>query len=346
MLQNRRAVFRCDASPRIGAGHVVRSMALAAALERRGWDIGFAVNKDAPSSVPALASRKSFVVDEGFDTRSHEPERLRGCFPGADLLVFDHYDRDERDERDSRSNARAIAVIDDLARRHDCDLLIDQTLGRDPGDYRDLVPPGARLLAGANYALLRPEFADARGEALRRRFSSGPPRRLFLSLGATDGDGLLERALHVAIAARPFLEVDIAVGGRTPSLPALREEEHRNPRVRVHADATDIPALMTRADIAIGASGSSAWERCCLGLPSVLVVLGDDQRLVARRLESAGAALLVETEAFEDSLTAVLGALIADENLRRSVARKASEVTDGLGAQRVAEAIELLLSPA
>ena len=128
----KRALFRADATPQLGGGHIYRCLTLAHALSAEGWTCSFACNDGAERVVPWLARSPFHRAD---------PNALGG--DAVDLLVVDHYDLAADDESACRSWATQILVIDDIAnRRHDADMLIDQNLGRRFADYVAIVPTG------------------------------------------------------------------------------------------------------------------------------------------------------------------------------------------------------------
>lgn len=328
-------VFRADASVSLGGGHVQRCLTLAEALHARGRRCGFAVNRDAAYVVPALRERQYPMLE----LDGTEPDALRARWPrGVEWLVVDHYERDAALERACRPWARRILAIDDLAdRAHDCDGLLDQTLGRAEADYRQRVPPHCRLLLGPAYALLRPQFAQAR--AGRRRYTRAA-RRVLVSLGATDAPNATNRILEMLRTTTMRLELDIVLGSAAPHLAAVRATAASLPMPsRVHTDVKDMATLMAQADLAVGAAGTTSWERCCLGLPSVLLVTADNQRAIAAALQAAAAASVCgELDTLDPAaVLAEIERLCADDDARLHMGINAARICDGAGADRVAE---------
>jgi len=339
----RTAIFRADASPAIGGGHVTRCLTLADALATRGWRCAFAVSAETALTVPHLKRTQHgvHVLPAGREADS----TALWCFvdDGCSLLVIDHYGLGTSYEASCRSLARQILVIDDLANRpHDCDILLDQNFGRKCLDYEALVPARALVLVGAPFALLRPEFAAARPAALARRRPGIPVQRILISLGLTDLGGITTRVVRAALDARTGATLDVVLSGRAESLPYLRSLESVSHNVVLHVDSSNMSQLMINADLAIGAAGATSWERCCLGLPTILIALADNQRFVARSLAEAGSVKLLEnTDGFELALTITLRDLWQSEKTRLTLARAAARTIDGNGAERVADAITL-----
>lgn len=332
------AVFRFDATPAIGTGHAMRCLTLADALEAAGWRCLFAIRSETLATVPRKAwlRERALILDQDEDT---EPSRIGARFAnGYDLLVVDHYRRDADFERASRPWARRILAIDDLADRgHDADLLLDPTLGRSLEDYRRLVPPTCRLRLGPRYALLRPQFARWRPTALSRRRGSGPVRRLFVSLGGTDPQDVTSRVLDGVAEAGVGATVDVVVGAAASHTTRVRAKAARMPGVRVHVGVADIAALMAEADLAIGAAGTATWERCCLGLPTLAVVLADNQRGNAAALEASGAArVLGDADRLTPATVAkAVRTLAEDAPARAAMAAASAAACDGLGTARM-----------
>jgi UDP-2,4-diacetamido-2,4,6-trideoxy-beta-L-altropyranose hydrolase len=323
MSAGRLAVFRCDASPEIGGGHVARCRALAMAMAPLGWQCVF-----------AGAAGPGAVAAEG-DAAAQSAE-LRARFPGgAALLVVDHYGLDAAFERGCRDWARRIVAIDDLAdREHDCDVLLDPGLDADAARYRCLMGRDAQLLLGPRFAPLRPGFQQARRGALGRRGVDSTARRILVSFGSTDPRDATRHVLEALLPLRSEIEVDVAIGSGAPGLSRLRN--CLEPGIALHVDADDMPGLMARADIGIGAGGTTSWERCCLGLPAVILTLAGNQRPNANGLAARGAAIDLGDigDCPAGAIRDAVGHLLRAPGARRAMSEAASVICDGRGSQR------------
>lgn len=340
-------VFRCDASPKIGGGHVVRCMALAAAMAEAGWRIGFAVSDETPATVRELEARFGELVP-GFAADGGDAVRLRAVWSGGvDLLVVDHYGLGEPFERQTLGWARRRMAIDDFpTRRHECDVLVDTTHGRKPDEYRHVAPAGALILCGSRYAMLRAPFRKAR-EALAPLASASRPPRLLVTFGMTDSVNATGLALAGLAVAGVDLEVVAVLGSRAPWIGSVKAAVGVQPGWRLVADAdADAMAELTKwADVVVGAPGSASYERCCLGKPSLLLQLVGNQAGNAASLTAAGAAELVgvwpdvDAQAVASSLTR----LLREPGRLAAMSRAAWAVTDGQGVARIASAARGLL---
>ncbi len=332
-------VFRADASPEIGGGHVVRCLALAEHLRERGWRCLFGVRPPTLATVPALQSAGVGIVELCGDPHDEARELGSRLRENAHWLVVDHYARDAAFERAARTWAQRVLAIDDgPGRAHDCDVLLDQTFGRAQRDYRARVPEGCRLLLGPQYALLRAQFAAARPAVLARRRKSAGIERILVSFGATDRRGLALIALDALRSAGLCVTVDVILGRSSPHRAAVHEAAARSPLdVVVHEDVSDMAALMGRADLGIGAAGCTAWERCSLGLPSLIAIDTDNQRDIAAALERTGASVILgRAETLTPKVIAqVLASLARDGDGLASMSAAAAAVCNGQGSERL-----------
>jgi UDP-2,4-diacetamido-2,4,6-trideoxy-beta-L-altropyranose hydrolase len=249
---------------------------------------------------------------------------------GADWLVLDHYGRDAKLERACRPWATRILVLDDLAdRTHDCDLLLDSGLTRRPEDYAGLVPQGTRLLLGPGHALLKPQFAAKRPASLARR-GAGRLARVLVSFGLGEVSAFTAMALYGVRASGLDLAIDVVVGPGV-SVPAARE-----PGIAWHQGLSDLSGLMMDCDLAIGAGGTTSWERSCLGVPSLLAMMAENQRDNIEALVARGAARQAQNA---EAIAAALRAFDADPASLAAMARAAAALCDGGGAGRVIAAM-------
>ena len=336
-------VFRTDSSLNIGAGHIMRCMTLAEEIRRFGGKAVFICRE-----LPGMASHwlaqndwEAITLPRLSNKQDQEPvgeflEIIEKLDQAPDWLVIDHYGIDRRWEKAMRNSVGNIMVIDDLADRpHECDLLLDLTAGRKTEDYQPLVPSSCRLLLGIDYALLRRQFAKERPLALLHHNSSTEVSRILIGFGGTDPKKTAEMALE-ALAGSDY-ELDVLIGSNSPSLPILKKSALKNQAIRLHIDIEDVAALMSSADIALGAGGGTTWERCCMGLPSLLIQTADNQEFLLHELAKIEAASVIgQAESLSASkLKQEIERFTADHSLRNQIGKTGSLLCDGLGAGRV-----------
>lgn len=334
MILRPRILFIANAGPAVGGGHVMRSLSLARALEQHGAECVFL----APPPVAAILD--AFAADMARDdATSLEPDAVADAATGIqfDAVVFDHYGLN-REEHEAVARGRPVLIIDDLADRPlAADVILDSGPARAEADYA-LLAEGARLLLGPQYAPLRPEFAELRDAAVARR--GGPVERVLIALGMTDVGGVTARVVDRLRQRVGNVVLDVVLGGGAPSLASLRRVAAHDPRLRLHVDAQDMAQLILQADIAVGAGGSSSWERCTLGLPTLTIVLAENQRAAAFALAARDATLVIDAADvdFDKAFDRAAVRLMTDAGTRARLTAASLDVCDGLGAPRVAEA--------
>lgn len=257
-----------------------------------------------------------------------------------DWLVVDHYAIDNHWEEMLRTQVRRMMVIDDLVdRRHECDVLLDQNLGREAKDYASKVPSHCTVLAGPCYALLRPEFAELREYSLARR-QHPLVKNLLVTMGGVDASNATGRVLETLknSSLNEGCRITVVMGSSAPWLQQVRELAASMPwPTRVRVGVENMAQLMTDSDLAIGAAGGTSWERCCLGLPTLLVVLAENQWPGAQALKRHAAAVLIgEVDDIEKQLPQAIEAAVQGEILAQ-MGRAASEITDGRGIEKLSE---------
>ena len=330
------AIFLTAASPQSGGGHVLRCLALAESLERHGLRPAFAVDSLTLETVGLLRDSRFQIIE----TAPHDLH-IAEIGQEAGAMIFDAYGFDSFLERRWRHQRTVRIVIDDLAnRRHDCEMLVDHAPGRLAEHYAGLVPADCEILAGPSFALLRSDFRHLRHRALERR-SGAPLRRVLVALGLTDVGGITRRVVEGVLLAGQGLAVDVVVGRGAASLDWLTgAATGASVKVHVDVDGAQMAALMVEADIAVGGGGGASLERCCMALPSLVILLAENQRLIAESLERAGAVTILGDigSVTAETVAVALTSCARDADLRKR-ATIAASIVDGDGADRVSAAI-------
>ena len=333
----------------------MRCLALAETLRRQGADVRFVCREQDGHLCEVIESR-GIPVSRLVRAGDHGPREGNGWLgtswerdaaetasflsgQAVDWLVVDHYGIDARWEQKLASRVKRIMVIDDLADRpHLCDVLLDQNLvAHLHTRYAGRVPERCRMLLGPQFALLQPEYVTARSRATPR---TGALRRIVVAFGGADAPDLTGRALRAVLSlGRADVTVDVVVStaGRLSAIKGLAAGHHQ---VRVHDRLPTLAPLMVDSQLAIGGSGSTTWERLCLGLPALVVTLADNQRPAAAELQRRG--LLRWVGHHDEVDEAELASAIAREIERgadEECSRRALATVDGRGAERVTAAM-------
>ncbi len=347
-------VFRVDSSFQIGSGHVMRCLTLADEFRLLGFEITFVCRVHQGNLNSLIESRGYQVFELGVQANNnhHENKNIYSEWLGAawtrdandfisiikdlqpDIILVDHYALDYRWEHKIKLNTKKLVVIDDLANRpHFCDILIDQTLNRKVNDYRTLVPKNCRLLLGTSYAMLRPDFREWRNVSIENKKYNNMSTVL-ISLGGVDRDNITSDVMRALSDSEIKISSMVVIMGKNaPHLEHIKQlkSEMKIPTI-VLSNIDNMAELMAKSDFAIGAAGATSWERCCMGLPTFMVVLADNQKEIASQLEISGAICLVNKPIYS-TLVHMLKRISKEEIERMSWFAK--ELVDGYGASRV-----------
>lgn len=332
-------VFRFDASPAIGGGHAIRCGALAAELSLQGHRCGFAAN-DAGADIAIANMPNADVFRLSGDD---ETAAMKAKWPnGADWLVVDHYGRDASFEISCKGWSRSILAVDDLPTRpHVADILVDQTLDRTQAEYRGLVHADCKVLAGSEYTLLREEFSAHRAAALARRMALPPSPRIVISFGTSDPGKATLRVLAALQRVKHPIGIDVLVGRLCPHLGEIEAAIRNDARASLTVDPVSMAQHFVDADIAIGAPGMTSWERACLGLPSVVIPVADNQVDNAAALERRGLVTMLPVieRVTEQEIAVAVSSLLDQPERWRVMATAAARLVDGDGVKRVTAAM-------
>lgn len=292
-------LIRVDASSEIGIGHLMRCSALAMRLSGRGAKIKFIcgpLHKDLQDWLRKHNFGLSMLTkNEVSEWKSDLEATLNVVYELAssrsiDLLIVDSYKLAFEWESGLRKFVNRILVIDDLANRpHNCDVLIDQNLHlRIEDRYKNLLPKHTIKFLGPQYASLRPEF-DSPGLF---RVRSGIVKNLLVFFGGAGADKHLVKVIAALSRLGALAPETILLLGHSNPCPDMVYESALGIQNLTILEATDqISTLMSRADLAIGTCGIAAWERCYLGLPSIVVTTAKNQLSDAETLHDMGAVI-------------------------------------------------------
>jgi UDP-2,4-diacetamido-2,4,6-trideoxy-beta-L-altropyranose hydrolase len=303
-----RIVFRTDVSLQIGSGHVMRCLTLADALREQGAECQFICREHeghmtsligqrgypvkalpTPTNTSKPAAKPAHAAWLGCDWEADAEQTRQAIGAGVvDWLIVDHYALDRRWHQALRPYTKRLMVIDDLADRPlDCDILLDQNYGSSPSRYAGLVPQHCLQLHGPEYALLKPAYAEHRAKTRQR---SGAIQRVLIYIGGgadqADLTGQTVRAFdHQELAD---IHLDVVVSAAYTHLSSLQAFSVQRGNVSLHSHLPDLADLMAHADLAIGAGGATTWERCCMGLPTIVISIAENQRRVCEALDMDG----------------------------------------------------------
>jgi len=348
--------IRADAGTKIGTGHVMRCLVLAENLKKRFNEIFF-VSNQIPGNLSDLIENqgykachiRGYVHIEG---QKLQPNKLRKRIENdvsqcikviephkstKNWLLVDHYGIDHIWESKIRSDVEKIIVIDDLAnRRHDCDMLIDQNFYENTVNrYKGLVPKNCVQMAGPRYALLRPEFTIARKKLKRKNVL----KRILVSFGGSDPTNETSKAIHALKLLNLQCKIDVVVGKSNPNKNSIKRLCSSVPYTSFHYQISNMAEIMANADLSIGGGGSMTWERCCMGLPTIVSILSENQRQLTEEVAKIGCVINLGQAGFlrpDDYAHAIKG---IDIKTIQIMSKKCLRLVDGNGARRVTSKI-------
>ncbi|MBJ9986104.1 UDP-2,4-diacetamido-2,4,6-trideoxy-beta-L-altropyranose hydrolase [Acinetobacter sp. S40] len=345
--------FRADASLQIGSGHVVRCLTIADALAIHGHKSYFICRSHQGNLIEFVRQRgyTVYVLPEpslnacqdlteyqrwlGVTEQQDAQETLEILKKHTvDWMIVDHYGLSAIWQQNIRLKVKRIVAIDDLANRlHDADIILDCGLAHTSSDYAKLNYRKGHYLMGPSYALLRPEFHS------KRLWLEQHPKtyhhdklKILVNLGGIDKDNLtgtvLERLSHDQ--QRQYLSVTVVMGINAPWKDLILEQSKKLPFTnKVLINANNMAELMAEHDLAIGAAGSTAWERCCLGLPTIMICMAENQKMIAKDLHDLDVAISLDQADIHEKLSQALQQL--DQERLKLMSQQALTVTNGLG---------------
>lgn len=343
-------LFRVDASIWIGSGHVMRCLVLADSMQEQGWNVTFACLPQKGDMCELITGRGYEVIkltapmewkipkntsdydawlqrdveDDAFETAAHLKD--------IDWVVCDHYAIGEKWQKIIRNISRVkIIAIDDLIRNHQAEIIIDQTLNRKASEYRT----NGIVLSGTNFALLNPSFSKLRNAAKLRTFDTNNPSVL-VTMGGVDLPNASIRILQKLVEWNKCKSITVLLSERSPNFQEVNEFSQLHEKINHISFTSNIANLMMSHDIAIGAPGSTSWERACLGLPSILIPLAENQADICYQLEKEGVCLKLELSEIEESIINRLRFVLSDTE---KISMKSLAICDGKGSDRVIKKI-------
>jgi len=342
-----KVIFRVDASLKMGTGHVMRCLTLAQTLKENGANVKFICRRHEGSLIDKIRSNgfdvHALEVSEEIETdnklvHSHwlgatQQQDSDECIDvlsseGVDWLIVDHYALDEDWHCNLKPYYRKLMVIDDLAdRKFDCDLMLNQNLDAQPEDYKNKVTGKCKFLLGCDYTLLRTEFSELRERALEKRKTTKKIKNILISVGGSD---VHNKTYDILQKIDDDLNTVVILGSLSPHNKMINNYA-KDKNIKVIIDADNMAELMFEADLAIGAGGSTSWERCCLGLPTLLYITAENQRMVAENLEKKSAVVMVKN--LKDDLKMIINNLA----FWKAISKQSQLVCDGMGVKKVQE---------
>ncbi|AOY84370.1 UDP-2,4-diacetamido-2,4,6-trideoxy-beta-L-altropyranose hydrolase [Moorena producens JHB] len=333
-------LIRADASRKIGTGHVMRCLALAQAWLQQGEQVTLLMGTAAPKLKARLKAEGIQVAHLSVSPGSGEDAEqtiAQAKALGATWLVVDGYHFGADYQRVIKEAGLRLLFIDDYghAAHYWADLVLNQNVYAHEGLYPKR-ESYTQLLLGTQYTLLRKEFWPWQGW---QRQIPTVARKVLVTLGGADPDNVTLKVIQALQQVKvEGLEAVVVVGGSNPHYEQLQAAVHDSgAAITLKYNVTNMPELMAWADIAIAAGGSTCWELAFMGNPSLVVILAENQRQVAEKLDACGSAINLgwHTEVLCEPLAAKIHGLLNASELRQEMIEDAQRLVDGEGSARV-----------
>ena len=339
--------IRVDASPEIGIGHIMRCLTLAQELKNNFDKIIFLTRKDSGDFTETIMKNEFEVI---FIPTNNDSDIIKNLITtyseNKNFLLIDHYDVDSNFESSLKNIFEKIFVIDDLAnRKHDCDLLIDQNYYRDLNHrYKKLIQNDTITLLGSKYAIIRPEFRNINKKTIKK---NSQIKKILVSFGGSDPTNECKKALDAlcSIENNQF-EIVAIVGIYNNKFERLKKLYEKYSNIKIYRHVNDLSRLMLNSDLFIGAGGTTTWERFYMGLPSIVIVISDDQKESIEFLSdmghiiNLGLAKNVTMKTYIQTLQKLNSDLIYNMSLNNQ------KLVDGNGSNRIKKQIIELINDA
>ena len=301
-------IIRTDASHTIGIGHLMRCLTISERLRKLGANVEYVI-RDHPGNINEQIQEKGFKVNLlSSSTTNNKQQTLIGYekWLGVkqhidadetiqfvknreiDWIIIDHYALDYKWEERIRLYTKKIMVIDDLAnRKHDCDLLLDQNLLKNMDSrYNDILSEKTVQLLGPQYALLQPEYEKLRVKVKHRH---QPLKHVLIFFGGTDKYNLTGLTLNAFLNNNISLDkIDIVLSQQNSNYIQINDLVDHMSNITLHSNLSSLAPIILNADFAVGAGGATNWERLCLGLPSIVISIAENQKPVSNNLHNMG----------------------------------------------------------
>ncbi|WRS26725.1 UDP-2,4-diacetamido-2,4,6-trideoxy-beta-L-altropyranose hydrolase [Oscillospiraceae bacterium MB08-C2-2] len=333
--------IRADGNAKIGTGHIMRCMSIAVAARRLGGDCTFIT---ADREMEPLLTQRGFSViclESAWDDLEQESEKMQALIRerGIKTLLVDSYFAAEAYLAHLKT-LTCTAYMDDLDEHpYPCHILINYNRYGEELGY-DARYPHTKLLLGSRYAPLREEFSG-----LPAKGTAQTPRSVLVTTGGSDPYNVAGKVVEAA-KAHPLLGgliFHIVAGRFNAHLPQLLELEKNTPGVKVHTGVEKMEPLMSGCDLAVSAAGSTLYELCACGVPTVLFVMADNQikgaQALAQKEMLFGGDVRSQESQWLGAIIEGLEKLAGDAALRRRLSQNAQRLVDGRGAERIAHTL-------
>ena len=341
-------IFRTDATSVIGTGHLMRCLALAQAWKKKGG-ISVFITRCENDKLLSKLKREGFKIIK-VENSQPDPSDLDltinvikdiGTSYTTTWLILDGYHFDDFYQKKIKEQGINLMVIDDMGHLpyYYSDILLNQNINAKNISYNHR--SNTLLLLGLKYVLLREEFL--RWHHWKRSIPD-KARRVLITMGGSDSMNATSLILKIIKKLKlSDIEISVVIGPSNKNFISIQEEISEDPgRYNILKNVNDMSKLLAWADVAISAGGTTCWEMCYMGLPNLIVVLAENQKMVAEYLDNSGSSINlgfyknINQGLFADKFISI----IMDREKRRKMSEAGRSLVDGYGALRVVDILK------
>ncbi len=330
-------LFRADANKEIGTGHVMRCLSIAKGFNAKGEKVLFITADHNGDELIKQNGFQSLCLESNWKAMDDEIDiikyHLSQMHPS--ILVVDSYFVTQKYFSEI-SNVVKVVYIDDFNKEMwNVDTLINYNIYSQSLDYSIYNDTRTELILSPKYAPLRDEF------------KSYPPHNIkkvtdvMVSAGGSDPQKITERLMNNVCDNYPDIDFHFIVGALNPRLDTIKNISQNKANIVLHINEKNMSALMNKCDIAISAAGTTLYELCACGIPTITYTLADNQLMAAEQFSNKEIMLSVgdcrNDDSFISRVEKALCNLVEDMELRKTMSNRMHSLVDGNGVERIIE---------
>lgn len=333
-------IVRADANSFIGTGHIMRCKTIATSLREIGVEVVFVTSDNEANEIIKNSGFENTILDSSWDDLESEIPLFLDVIKkyNPTLVLVDSYCVTKTYFESIKNNTR-IAYIDDLNK--ECwpvDILINYNIYSSVYDYSSYDNTNTSLLLGTSFAPLRTEFVNVNPKSINNK-----PKKILISAGGSDPENITGLIIESLVDEVDFKDIEFhfLVGSLNKRIDSIRKLALNHNNVVLHINSFNISELMKYSDIAVSASGTTLYELCACGVPTITYVLADNQLIAANQFSKEGIMINIgdcrNDADFINRMRNEIIRLINDSELRSSISTIMQNLVDGEGSMRIAK---------
>ena len=332
-------LIRADANEQIGTGHVMRCLSIAKAFAKRGIESKFVVADERGRLLIEQNGFSAICINSNWqDMESELNEFMKVIYElnVKNILVDSYYVTPKYLK--ILSERCKVVYLDDMNREcYDVDTIINYNIYAKTYDYSGYNGTRTELLLNPQYTPLREEFEQCSRHKIKKVTD------IFVSAGGSDPERITERIMKSICQKMPDIYFHFIVGALNPRLNNIRKIADIVQNAILHINERNMSCLMEKCDIAISAAGTTLYELCATGVPTITYILADNQLVAAEQFEKQGIMLNAGDcrgdSKFISRVEQLLKELCENKKMRIKMSERMESIIDGYGARRIVDAL-------